>query len=100
SHSLCQKYYNQIVLSNQFYEYLLDLFSSIQQGQLDTNMDIQTSYANLMQYLEEQEKEVKELNKKLQEAYEEDSRFFSQQKRINAVIKIAKAEHELLFDDI
>ncbi|CAG8856283.1 1658_t:CDS:2, partial [Gigaspora margarita] len=56
-------------------------------------------------------RETEKLTKRLQQAYEEfernralieqwDSRFSSRQKRINAVVDIAKAERKSLFDDI
>ncbi|CAG8582152.1 35517_t:CDS:1 [Gigaspora margarita] len=148
NHSLCQTHYNQVVMSNRFYEHLTSYF---QENPPDTDMDTQTpSYTDLIaeldvtktilenvkqenmelckktkrtwQYLEEQARETEELTKRLQQAYEEvntyqrlyedqfernralieqwDSRFFSRQKRIDAVVDIAKAERESLFDDI
>ncbi|KAF0467586.1 hypothetical protein F8M41_025984 [Gigaspora margarita] len=148
SHSLCQTHYNQIVSSNLFFEHLSSL---IQENQLGTNIDTQTtSYADLIteiertkelfesaqrenielcnrikrnwQYLEEQANEAEELKKQLQDASEEanafrylyedqyeknktlteqwNSRFFTQQKRIDAIIEIANAERKALFDDV
>ncbi|RIB21667.1 hypothetical protein C2G38_2175981 [Gigaspora rosea] len=157
SHSLCQKHYNQIVSSNQFYDYLsyqenqldTDLTSSVQENQSEIDMDT-PSYADLTveldrvkrilesaqqenlelcskierlwNDLDEQARETERLKEELHQAYEEakafrrlyndqyeknkilterwNSRLSNQQKRIDIVIEIAKAEHEALLNDI
>ncbi|CAG8766949.1 35091_t:CDS:2, partial [Gigaspora margarita] len=117
SHSLCQTHYNQIVLSNLFYEHLSSL---AQETQLGTNMDTQTtSYTDLANKLnrtkklleKEQANEAEELKKQLQQTREEfeknktlteqwNSRFSTRQNHIDAIIEIANAERKALFDDI
>ncbi|CAG8852736.1 42128_t:CDS:2, partial [Gigaspora margarita] len=63
NHSLCQTHYNQVVMSNRFYEHLSSYF---QENLSDTDLDTQT-----LQYLEKQTRETEELTKRLQQVYEE-----------------------------
>ncbi|CAG8822572.1 11214_t:CDS:2, partial [Gigaspora margarita] len=73
---LCQTYYNQVVMSNQFYEHLTSYF---QENLPDTDIDTQTpSYTDLIAkldvtktILENQARETEELTKRLQHVYKE-----------------------------
>lgn len=85
-------------------------------------VELNNQIVRIQKHLEDQKNEIEELKQKMQRAhdyasetqslYEEqckknndlikqwDSRFDNQQKRIDAIIEIAKAEREALFDDI
>ncbi|CAG8584651.1 1522_t:CDS:2, partial [Scutellospora calospora] len=104
SYSLCSRYYMQIVINNHFYK----LFSDSYQGQESEEKKLNARIERMQQYLKNQKNEVEELKKLLQNAndninviqglYEKQRK--NNEKQIDLVIEIARAEYGMFFDDI
>ncbi|CAG8503057.1 10606_t:CDS:2 [Scutellospora calospora] len=122
---ICEVHYNQFFVNPQFYESLVGSSETIQQENQQISqliIDLNSQIKQICQYLKDQRNELEELKKQLQGSHEGiivmqnlyekvyqsnqvlteqwNSRFASQQKRIDTIIEIAKAEHVSLLNDI
>jgi len=159
-YSFCEKHYNQIVATNQFYQRLIGFAQENKRLRFDIDKDDVTDPANhsglaveldntrrllkcaqlesrqksetitnfnnqivrMQQHLEDQKIELEELKKRLRKAYDDmnelrnlyeeqhernealteqwNLRFANKQKRVDAIIEIAKAERMSFYDDV